>query len=309
MTPQEIQEQFIEKFREIENVNGFHAFTPYTDGNIGFSVRKDLNPHDDQHTSLLSLYLRNQPGQPEERKPLIVDANYVTRNGEELSYKEEEKTKISSPGDLTSGDDHYYDITHNIVLSKTKELSPTALINEVYEQHIKPTKLFQGFWLRIKLFFFRIVLVKMFEFLSSLFQWLLFIITGDRYSYAPILGKEVFNNTIVSHRFKELIGHTDKRDKIPNEKKTVKFEFLGYEGSYWTIIVYCALNLVLYLFFEYTNWKPYIIVTLVKNSFLTLVYVIVSLSFLELVVPKILKRFIKYASMLSFWSTSKSIRI
>jgi hypothetical protein len=136
------------------------------------------------------------------------------------------------------------------------------------------------------------------------------VITGDRYSYAPIMEKEVLNNIIVSHRFKDLVGHPVQggRGRVI-AKDAPKFNFLGYQASYWTIIFYSIVNLALYLYFEYINWKPPVVITLLKNSFLTLLYVVVSLWFLEAVATRVLKWLIKKTAVLSFLSASKRIRV
>jgi hypothetical protein len=310
MNPEEIRSQFIAKFNGAEGVDGFYAFVPYTDGNIGFSIRKDLNPSDAEHASILSFYLPNKAGESDDKKQLIIDANYGEKRDEGVSIRVEEKVTISSPIDLISSDDYCYDAVNDVLLKKGDEITPIDLLNDIYNQHIKPTKPWRGFFLRTKIIFWRIILKNFFEFLSSCFHYTLLVITGDRYSYAPIMEKEVLNNIIVSHRFKDLVGHPVQggRGRVI-AKDAPKFNFLGYQASYWTIIFYSIVNLALYLYFEYINWKPPVVITLLKNSFLTLLYVVVSLWFLEAVATRVLKWLIKKTAVLSFLSASKRIRV
>lgn len=309
MNQEEMQQNFVDVFRKIDGVSGFYGLTPYTDGNIGFSIKKDFSPSDaDEHTSIISFYVPNKPGELDEKKHIIIDANYGEKRGESISIRATEKTSISAPIDLISADDYYYDFSTKKLFHKTEEISPIALAQKIYSEHIKPTKPVRGLWLRIKLLFWKEILRTAFELLSRFFHYLLLIITGDRYSYVPVLQEEILNNQIIAHRFKEMVGHTKERGRAISQEGA-KFNFLGYQASYWTIIFYSILNLALYLYCEAINWKPPIVVTLIKNSFLTLIYVIVSLWFLEAVVPRALKFLIKYSAVFSFRSASKRIRV
>lgn len=309
MTSEKIQGKFIEKFKEIEGVNGFYDLVPYTDGNIGFSIKKDFGQVDTRNVSLISLYVSNKPEDPEGKRPIIIDVAYGEKRDEGVSIRAYDKTKISSPIDLTSRDDYYYDILSNKLFNKTKEISPLTLADEIYGQHIKPTEFIRGFWLRVKMVFWRIILNYVFKSLSILFHYLLFVITGDKYSYEPVMQEEISNNRIVGHRFKALIGHQKNREMKDVLEERTKFDFLGYKTSYWIIISYSIINLALYAYFEYENWKPPIVVTLLRSNFLTLIYVIVSLWLMEAVLPEILKFLIKHTAILSFNSTYKRIRI
>lgn len=308
MTPEELQRQFIDKFREINDVNGFYDFTPYTDGNVGFSVKKDLNASDN-NTSLLTFYLPPVPPAEDGKRLMMIDATYGEKRDNGISLRDHNKIKLTSPADLTSRNDYYYDVAGNRLIKKTEEISPIALINEIYDEHIKSTKPFKGLWLRAKILFWRIISKDIFDVFYNISRFLLWLVTGDRYSYEPILQAEILNNEIVNHSMQELVGH--RRDRGVKEviKARPKFEFLGYSASYWVIIFYSIFHLLLYALFEYEDWRPAIITVLLKNNFLTLIYVIVSLWFMEVIIPMILKFLIKKTAALSFAVASRNIKV
>lgn len=315
MNSQAIREKFVRRFGEINDTYGFYGLTSYIDG-IGFSVKKDL-PDDRANTSLISFYIPEDSG-TDNKKPIIIDATYGPRRGDSVALRSIEEVKVSSPVDLSSRDDYYYDAVNDKLFERDRETSPQEIIDDIYRKHTKSTRPITGLWLRAKIVFWRFFLGGLLARLSKFFQYVLRITTGDRYFYEPIMEKEVLNGKILRHRLKELIGKDDPgaglpevKDVVEKDEESAKFDFfgMGYMVSHWVIVFYCILHLLLYFIFCLFRWKPAVIVTIFKNPFLTVVYVVVSLWVLESRVPGWLKILIKRSAMGSFKVTYKRIRI
>jgi hypothetical protein len=326
MDKEEIYKKFIEKFKDINNTNGFYNFYGYTEG-IGFSIRKLLNQHDDKNVSQLSFYIPNNAEEQGDKKQIIIGATYGKEGEGGVSIRDNSQIELFSPLDLVSEGEYYYDIGSDKLLKGKKEISPIDLITEIYETHIKSTKLLQGFFIRVKIFFWRICASKTSKFLSTFSHHFLFILTGDKYDYEPVMGEEVLNDIITDHKFfKDWIGkkksslgvntktayYNPKFEPVfePIESKNRKFNFFGYETSYWTVRIYSIIILSAYMFFDYKNWKPLIVVKIFNSAFLILCFIILSLWLIEGIVPNILKEIIKKCSTASaYFLYNKKIKI
>lgn len=321
MTREEIKNNFIERFKKIEGTNGFHSFYQYTDDGIGFSIQKFLNSKDDGNVSLLSFLLEDKD--KDNKKPISIGITYGKKSNGGVAVRDNKKINLFSPLDLTSKKDYYYDVSEDKLLKNNREISFNDLINEIYETHIKSTKLFKGFFIRVKIFFWRICISKILKFLSTFSHCFLFILTGDKYDYEPIMGEEVLNDVITGHKFfKDLIGkkksslgaitktvHNNLKFELVEEKSR-KFNFFGYETSYWAVRVYSIIILSTYVFFDYKNWKPSIIVKIFNNAFLILCFIILSLWLIEGIIPNVLKKIIKNCSITSaYFLYNKKIKI
>lgn len=299
-------QRFIEKFKNIGGKNGFYGFTPYTDGR-GFSIKRDLNNKDSDNTSLLKFYIQDDDQEIKAKKSIRISATYGKKAGDGVSLRDFTKT-ISGPVDLLSKDEYYYDTSSDTLFSDKKEISPADLVVDIYSDHIKPTKPILGIWIRTKIFFWRVVLNKISGYTAKFFHYVLYAITGDKYSYGASLKEEVLNNKIISHASGDFIGRKKNRKMKDNLEESPKFDLLGYKTSRWVIIAYSILHLVLYVVLININFKPLILTTIFRNSFLTLIYVILSLWILETLVPKILKSFIRNSSKISVYSLHKTIK-
>ena len=87
-------------FRAFFGVNDMDFMAFLSDSHI----RKDLDPSDAEHTSIFSVYLPNKSDESDDKKRLIIDANYGERRDEGVSIRAEEKTTVSAPIDLISSD-------------------------------------------------------------------------------------------------------------------------------------------------------------------------------------------------------------
>lgn len=293
---------FIKKF---ENIKGYYNITPYSDA-VGFSMYRDLNVNDKNNASLISFYVeKNDSGK---LKKLIGTASYGKKVDQGISIRSG-KLKISEPIDISSDDDYFYDSDNDKIFKNNKEISPEHLINDLYNSHIKTTKFWRGLLIRSKLFFWRILISNLFKSASIIFHFLLYFISGDRYSYEPIGETETLNGTRISSKFDKLLGLDNKKFK-EGLIEVDKFDFLGYKASFWLIIFYSVFHLSVYIFCYYQNYRPQIILNIFENNFLTLVYVVLSFWFLEKMIPLTLKFLIRFNSeKSSYFSYNKRIKV
>lgn len=295
----ELKDKFLDKFDLVKF--GFDDVTPYTDGSTGISARKVFNPSKNDHISQISFYLSDNET-VSGRRQVIAHATYgkISRDGEGITIRS--KIKLTDPVDVDSYDDYSFDIETGELYRKNKKISADELVTEIYGDHVKSTKPLKGLFLRFRMFFWRMFMHWVFEIFSKISYYSFYFISGNRYLYAPFFEEETLNDVVIKSRIRDV--------KIKDEiKKAKKVKFLSYEADYWPIIFYSTIHAILYSILMYKNYKPIFITTILKNNFLTIVYVILSLWVLEVVMPKLLKFLIRYFSIISFRFQYKSIKI
>lgn len=293
--------------------NSQFQLTKLIDG-FGFSIKKEIYKNNFKYISLITVYLLSEDIL--EPKPLIsvhMRAYYGESTPDGVIIRD--KYKISDPVDIVS-DKYVYSIFENKLFIKNKEISGCEILSKFYYNHIKSTRIIRGLWVRTKLFFWRIALFGLFKLFSNSFHYILLLISGDRYTYEPLFSQEKLNGRIISASLKELINFkndyddvTDKNNMEEKGKKNMKIEFFGHKLDYWPIITYSIINLSLYSYFYYINFKPRVLVKIIDNSFLTLLYVVISLWLLISVSPYLLRKLIRINSKISFELKYKQIKI
>lgn len=278
--------------------------TPLIDA-FGFSVRKKNENDDTENISVITVYIRQEDIENSEPLKSIHMRAYYGKPAPEGGIYIRDQHKISEPVDITS-DEYIYNISNSKLFIKNKEISGCAIINKFYNAHIRPTRLLKGIWIRAKLFFWRIALYRFFKLLADTFHYSLLLISGDRYTYQSVFSQEKLNGRIISSSWKELI---DKDVMEEKDKKNKEIEFFGHKLDYWPIIVYSIINLFLYFYFNYISFKPRVLVKIIDNSFLTLLYVVVSIWLLVFIMPSMLRKLIRWNSKISFELQHKKIKV
>lgn len=299
--------KFIGKF----NLNkfGFTDVAPFSDGGIGFSARKSFKGNNIYKTQLsIFVYVESQVSKNSNRKPLIIHATYGEPT--EGGIRIRSNPKISDPIDLESRDSYFYDVETGEFYKKNKKTCAEKIIDEIYSKHIKSTQIVRGLWLNFKILFWKFFLRSLFSHTSKFFCWMLCIISGDKYSYEPFFEEETLNGKIIKSRFRPPVEITNQGEKVrENFEESSKIDFFNYKVRHWPIVFYSILHGIMYIIFMLKSYKPLIITAIFKNNFLTVIYVIVTLWFLETIVPKSFIFLIKFFSRLSFVSHNKSISI
>lgn len=285
---------FIEKFNSEKF--GFFDLTSFTNVNIGFSVKKKFNESDDNNVTLLSIYIPDRVfGEIKNtKKPLSIHTTYGKKA--EGGVVMRENPKFSDPIDLIFPDEYYYDIVSKKFFKKDKEISAEEIIKEVYNKHIKSTKLIKGLYVRNKLKFYRIYLRLFLKYIYIYFYGVLYLVSGILYSYDP-LGKLIPDNKI----------NKPELEPIPIVEEV---NFLGYKTTHHCIFFYSIFHLYIYfIFINFTNIFSTNIIKIFGNSFSILVYVMFSLIIIDKVLPSILKLLIDIFSQWEFDAKYKTIKL
>lgn len=301
------KELFLKKFNPEKH--GFESPQPFDDDYpLGFSVKKKLDNGDIESATLLSIYIPYRTYNNESfgnKKPINIHASYGKISDNGVMMRDTKDAKLTDPIDVEIPNNKYfYDIKTKKFFKKKKEIEAEKIINEAYHKHIETTKPIKGLASRIKLLLWRKIISKIFQCISKFFYYLLLIVSGNRFTYEPILGDETVNDTVVKS---ELGGINLKMKKVLEKGK--KFKLLNYEASRWSIIFYSLLHFSLFLISFYNDFQSELANTIISNNFLTLLYAIITLWLLETIIPSILMSLIRYFSTQSANALYKTIRL
>lgn len=289
-----IKNNFSEHFGVIANFDEIKPFT--TKEAIGFSLKK-YHTQNSKITMMSCYFYLNDNG---DNRDLMISVYYGDESGDKDGVKIRDYFKINEPIDL-SVDDYCYDIVKNKFFKRNKmeQVALADIISIVYEKHTITTKKIQGFFVRAKLFLWRVALVNLFKFFTSILSSLLFLITGDRYSFDPFWETRKLNGVIISSRLMK---------NSVEIKKSEELKFFDYTCRYWTIIFYSFLHLLISIIFFYSNTPP-IFVYISKSTFLGLCYIMFSLWIIDRVLPWFLKKGIEQTSRITNKFFTKTIKI
>lgn len=289
---------------------GFYSVTPYIDTQIGFGCKKKLNERDTKNVSGIGFYISNKTlGETTStRKAFYITATY----GEELPEGIRLRTKqnFCEPLDLEFRDEFFYDTTTEKIYKKDKEVEANSVLLEVYRKHIKTTRSIRGLVLRTRLRLWRIWLPWIPKSLSFLSHYLLYLISGDKYSYEFLFQEETLNGQIISSKMEGRIGRGKETAKVKEEDKEAKpVDFFGNKVPQWAIVFYSVLHLCFLFSLKYFGIQTDKIEEFFGNNFLLVLYVIVSFWIIGTVIPFLLKKSVKYGSTFAFHIGSKAIKV
>ena len=136
--------------------------------------------------------------------------------------------------------------------------------------------------LRFRLLFWRLILPKIIEVIDNILNVLLLLISGEKIQ-GDIMGRLMRK-------------HLDKGLEVPNLifGETEKMDFFGYKAKRWSVVFYCFVHLFVYIVFFYLlGHRNNLLSAIFRNNFLALCYVVITFSFTESFIPKVLKLTIK----------------
>ena len=287
--------------------HGFYSVTHYIDVQIGFGCKKKLNSQDTKNVSGIGVYIPNKTynDTSSTRKAFYISATYGEELPEGIRMRSEQD--FYEPLDLEFRDEFFYDTSTEKLYKGNKEITGDEVLLEVYGKHIKTTKPIRGLYLRTKLRFWRIWFPWPLKFLSNVSHYLLFFISGDKYTYEFLFQEENLNGQIISSRMAERVDR--KETKKESEKESKQIDFFGNKVPQWPIVFYSMLHLSFWFLIKYFSIKTDQIENFFNNNFLLVLYVIVSFWFIETVLPFLLKKFVKYLSTWSFQVANKTIKV
>ncbi|MDP1760567.1 MAG: hypothetical protein Q8L01_03970, partial [Candidatus Woesebacteria bacterium] len=284
----DFKQKFENSFSDLNSL-GFSDAVKFIENEIGVSVRKNF---DNTNASLIKIAVRHSSEKNIE--PLYISATYGRVNQDGITIRD--KVKISNPIDLYSSkntgerffssrslylkDQYCYDKTRNLFLKNDYKITPQNIIKEVYEKHIRTTKPLLGLLLRIRIWFWQLVLPWFFyTFLYTFFHYLLLLISGDRYTYNIYKRKGETDKKSPSEVLdNQLWKNSNNGGLKPEEKKGDKMDIFGYKLSQHAAVIYALINLGLYLYFSfYSDNIIKVIDSVFSNELIALFYVIVTL--------------------------------
>ncbi len=286
---------------------GFYSVTHYIDVKIGFGCKKKLNSGDTKNVSGIGFYIPNKTynDTSSTRKAFYIRATY----GEELDggIRMRDEQNFNEPLDLEFRDEFFYDTNTEKLYKGNKEITGNGVLLEVYGKHIKTTKPIKGLYLRTKLRFWKIWFPWPLKFLSNVSHYLLFFISGDKYTYEFLFQEENLNGQIISSIMAERI--VKKKTEKESEKESKQIDFFGNKVPQWPIVFYSTLHLSFWFLIKYLGVGTDEIGIFFNNNFLLVLYVIVSFWVIETTLPYLLKKFVKYFSTWSFQVANKIVKV
>lgn len=297
------KDNFISSFKLSKN--GFQTPTNFVN-EFGLSVSKNRIQNNREFASLYKFFIaKNILDSKDEQKPIWISVSYGEKllDGSINLTPEGIKRKISWPIDLESRDEFFYNLGSNKFFDKKgQEISAEKLLLKIECLHLKPTKFFKGFFLKLKLIFYRLILTNILKALYYFLMWFLYILSGTKTK----------NGIWLIH------SKLDKFDENKEIKKEIfaaeKINIFGYQASAWSVVVYSLIHFIAYSFwYFYLNTHAKIeflfIKTTFRNSFLVITYAIPSLVFFEHLIPRIFEYIIMSIGTLFHKVSFKKIKI
>jgi hypothetical protein len=286
---------------EVEE-NGFDDINKFRDNQYGFSARKKLsikNLADKKYYSLLRVFFLEKNFSCEDSKKTLeikLDFSYLDEDGDYIfPFVGGESIKVPTTAFLS---DVHYDTEKRLFFKGKKKILPKALLKLLNDAHLRPTKRIRGLPFRIGLRLYFITQIFL-NILERVLSFTFFILCGVRYKFNPFTRDE-------EEKLTPSISMSPKHApelNIPDPKEST---ILGYKGSQWILFIYSLIHLILY-FLPFTKSNK--ITFIFTNTFLTAVYIVVTLGIYEYGIPKFLKWIIKKVSSKRFYLAFKEIHI
>lgn len=292
---EELNKDFLASF-DFENL-GFYKEKYLTNVPVGFTAKKRLYSNDKNVTHLKIYITEEEMRKNGDRKGLEIFLFYGKENKDGgLSYRED--VKLSEPIDVFFPNEFFYNIKNKKFFRYDQEISSNNLINLVYSNHIKSTKFFKGLFIRNKIRLYRKFFSVVFEILSKIFSKLIWLTSGDVYKYG-----------FEEHLARRLNIQKTKPLKELEDKKESPITFLGYKAKAGCILFYSSFHFVIFCLFFYFKFFPNFLIMIFENGFLTLIYVMMSLIFVDKILPIWLRKFTDKSYELSYHFSYDTIKV
>lgn len=278
--------------------------TPFDDGSIGFSIQieypkslqeKFIIPDNLKFVALFHVYIDEKRSEVGSNKKLIgVNVHFTLKDGKRLQIDESNASNIYRPVDLVSYDDYFFDSVSEKFFYKDTQIESSKIINDLFQLHIKKIG-FKGLFIRGR-FLFWFLLGKLCKGISLVLSRIFLLIYGEKISYGYL-------SSFLPQSMKETLYGSQKKDPGPF------MTFFGYNAPTKLVVSYCVIHLFAYLLIRFLNIAPSILIAISKNSFLTIIYVIVSLAILEVPIKKFLRFSVSKLEKYQFRFSNKAIKI
>jgi hypothetical protein len=292
-------ESFVHAF-DLEQ-HGYGAPTYFEGGEFGFSTLKESSftlrngAILDDGRLLTLMHVAIEPEDLESqnpKKPIYCRLQFVReRHGRFMVDELILKQVKNRPIDLISTDEYFWDATSQTFYRENAQIQAHEVLDELYDLHRKSAKNLRGLRLRSKIFLQNLS-VGLLEGCARVAVYVHKLIYGEKVEYNPML-----------IAFREKVG--TKMETEEKKKEGKKLSLFGYDADARLVVTYCILHLCAYFLMFYFDWFPMPIRKIFGNNFLTVLYVIVSLAFMEVLLKKLSRKMIE---TLGSWAFSVSIR-
>lgn len=286
---------FISKFDTAKF--GFFGLKAINGVKLGFFAKKKFREINNGYLIFLTVSVPNRVFNETENPKKVLNVSMGYGKEADDGYYIRQDVKLLDPMDVTFPGEYYYDINSGDFFNRDKKISADKLLEEVYSKHIKSTKLIRGFYVRTRVWFYRVFLNLLFVGLSKLFSLFIRVISGDVYEYG-----------FSEHIDKSLNREKKSKPEKPADKPGEKVSFLGYNATPACIMFYSVFHFIVFGIFYSLERKPAFLLTIFKNGFLTLIYVMVSLIFIDKFLPVIFKKIVDGSFELSIYFSYKTIK-
>jgi hypothetical protein len=268
----------------------FTHIADFIDGS-GFSIRKDLEyelikklklEEDKNYVSILCISI-SKVSSNKTRLPLILTCELVENRDETyvINFEINKKYKQYAPISIYSENDYFYDVKQNKFYFNESEIKPIKILVDIYEKHIKPSKLIKGLLIRskVRLRFFISRIIQLFaKFSLFLFN----IISWEKYKFSFIT---------------QQIIKTDENSTPENisceltSSKPIKYaEIFGIQIEIRTAFWYAAVNLLIFIIYYLQSYLDiHNLNKIVNNAFLISNYAIFSVVIFKYLLDKVIK--------------------
>lgn len=288
---------FVSKF-DLNKLN-FSDLVVFTDATVklGFTARKKFRENDNGYFSFFTIYVSNEEFNKTTDAKKFLNIKLGYGKAVDGGYQIRQDIKLLDPIDVSFPNEYCYDIVSGEFFHKNKKINPNKLLEDVYTKHIKSTKIIAGLYVRSIIWFYRTFLNLFFKSVSKIFSFFVVLVSGDVYKYG----------------FSEHIDKMLNREKRPRQddpitKSSERVSFLGYTATPSCIMFYSVFHFVIFGVLYKLDLKPVLIETIFKNGFLTLIYVMVSLIFIDKILPKLFKKIVDASFELSMYFSYKTIK-
>ena len=290
-----------------ESFNDKYSLTKLSDSKIGYSIKHDydedvvkkLRISDKKtYTSLTNLSVFDEDLKEFNKKKIPVDVvirfllfeddeNKFVYNYDFLGNKNWKPVSFTAHG-------YSLDLSNKQFYKGNQKIDLINIYSEVYDKHVKPSLVIKGLPFRTKV---------------GLNKFLVFVLKSISITIGKILEWAYYYEP---HRknFKTIFPSGEDNSSISEPVlENERFDFYGYKVSPRTISIYSFFHLAMYMIFYLFNYYPQIIKNIVKYQFLTLIYMISTVTVFSKFVPKILVATLKNLDNMIFEYEFRSFKV
>ena len=193
-------------------------------------LMQKLKLGDKKYVCTIAIYLDDEWREAKGNKKNIFGRVHFTIDSDTGAYVllNPEKYSARIPVEITSVDEYFFNTKTKKFYRGSRETSLRSIVDELFEWHIKPTKLFRGMFLRWKIQLRRL-----------LYKFSLRISKFIAYIYYFIFGEKVAHDFVSEYMLK----HYPEKKEIKTARVN-EISIFGYTSSAHIVFVFCIFHLI-----------------------------------------------------------------